>query len=81
MNNETVILFDDFATQPRNGEILLDNFFEFYEHDKAVAIVAVKYCGAWLIDNNGYLDWNIKIPPMKEKCILRRRNGWNGLNP
>jgi hypothetical protein len=29
----------------------------------------VKYKGAWLIVDNGYLNWATTVPPMKKSCI------------
>ena len=70
-NDKTIVLFDDFATDLRNGNIMGDNSFVLFEHDGSDIIVEVKYCGAWLIVDNGYLEWSVTIPPMKDTMYYK----------
>ena len=44
----------------------MQDFFELYTYNKSGEIVEVKYCGGWLIVDNGYLYWSVTITPMKE---------------
>ena len=70
-NDKTIVLFDDFATDLRNGNIMGDNSFVLFEHDGSDIIVEVKYCGAWLIVDNGYLEWSVTIPSMKDTMYYK----------
>ena len=80
-NDKTIVLFDEFATKLRNGEIMNDNFFELLKENPNGEVVAIKYCVAWIIVDNGYLDWSVTIPPMKETMFIRSPDGQNGWNP
>ena len=65
-NDKNIVLFNNFATDLRNGTIMNDNQFVLFEHNESDIIVEVKYCGAWIIVDNGYFDWSVTIPPMKD---------------
>ena len=41
-----------------------DNIFKLMEHDSDGNVQCAKYQGAWLVVNNGYLNWPTTIPPM-----------------
>jgi hypothetical protein len=64
-NDKTLILFDEFAHGMKEGRHLSEVEFELFEMDSAGNIVAVKYRGAWLMVDNGYLSWPTTIPPTK----------------
>ena len=64
-NDKTLVLFDDFMRGIHNGTVLDDVVFELYERDIDGATRAVKYKGAWLLVDNGYLSWATTIPPFK----------------
>ena len=64
-NDKTLVLFDEFVNSLNNGELDSEATFELYEYTPAGEIVRRKYRGAWLIVDNGYLDWSVTIPPMK----------------
>ena len=51
------------------GTALNDVVFELYDHvDNRGNIVKQKYSGAWIIVDNGYLNWVTTVPPMKASC-------------
>jgi hypothetical protein len=65
-NDKTLVLFDNFVVSLNEGRHLNDVVFELYERDcNAGGITKVKYNGAWLIVDNGYLNWPVTVPPMK----------------
>jgi Plant transposon protein len=48
---------------------LNDVEFELYDHvDNRGNVVKQKYSGAWVIVDNGYLNWATTVPPMKASC-------------
>ena len=65
-NNKTLQLYDSFLTSIQQGTKLDGVTFELVESDKDGNIVFVKYEGAWLIVDNGYLRWPTTVPPFKE---------------
>jgi hypothetical protein len=64
-NDKTVVLFDNFALALNKGTTLQDVTFELYDVDACGSVFKQKYAGAWLIVDNGYLNWSTTIPPMK----------------
>lgn len=52
-----------------------DNYFELSKNSNG-EVVAIKYCGAWLIVDTGYLDWSVTIPPMKD-TIFNKETQWS----
>ena len=66
-NDKTLQLFDEFVTSIHAGKILGDDVvFELLERNADGQIVTRRYKGAWLIVDNGYLNWSITIPPFKD---------------
>ena len=55
-----------------------DTYFDLYTYNESVEIVEMKYCGGWLIVDNGCLDWSTTITPMKETMYDKdtRRSEW-----
>ena len=53
-----------------NGKIMDDNAVELLQKDNNGLITKVKYRGAWLLVDNGYLNWGITIPPMKQTMYI-----------
>ena len=64
-NDKTLIRYDDFATALNDGTIMSDNIFELQQFSSDNAVETVKYRGAWLLVDNGYLGWSCTIPPFK----------------
>jgi hypothetical protein len=75
-NDKTIVLFDKFARQLKNGSIMQDHIFELYERTSDGSIIAVKYRGGWLLVDNGYLNWGTTIPPMKS-TIYTSETRWS----
>jgi hypothetical protein len=67
-NDKTLVLFDHFAVSLNEGRMLQDCAFELYERNSIGEVVKAKYRGAWLIVDNGYLNWSTTIPPIKRTC-------------
>ena len=67
-NDKTLQLYDSFVTGIQQGTKLDDVTFELVEADKDGNIVFVKYEGAWLIVDNGYLRWPTTVPTFKESA-------------
>lgn len=75
-NDKTVVLFDDFITNLKNGK-LDDHEFYLLEKDKTSGeVVKIRYKGAWVLVDNGYLDWSVTIPPYK-LCSRTSRIRWS----
>ena len=70
-NDKTVVLYDELARGLRNGSILEDNTFELLQKENDGLVKKVKYRGAWLLVDNGYLNWGNTIPPMKHTLYIR----------
>ena len=64
-NDKTLILFDDFMQDLRNGHALQDVQFELYDYDRQGNTIKVKYQGVWVLVDNGYMSWPTTVPPMK----------------
>ena len=64
-NDKTVQLFNEFIMCLKDGDTLADIPFELYERDSNGGIVVIKYKGAWILVDNGYLKWSVTIPPIK----------------
>lgn len=66
-NDKTLVKFDSFATGLKEGKnCLKDLEFELYEYNAMdESVTTKKYMGAWLMVDNGYLNWAVTIPPMK----------------
>eukprot|EP00979_Chaetoceros_neogracilis_P013687 scaffold4001_cov141-Chaetoceros_neogracile.AAC.1 len=75
-NDKTVVLFDEFIMGLHNGEILADNSFELFERDSSGRILVIKYKGAWILVDNGYLRWSVTIPPFKH-CSAKKMIRWS----
>jgi hypothetical protein len=64
-NDKTLVLFDDFVKGIHDGTILQDVEFELLERGINGEVLTVKYRGAWLMVDNGYLQWSTTVPPIK----------------
>ena len=69
-NDKTIVLYDSLAKGLKNGTIMQDNIFELFERSDTNEIVTKKYRGAWLVVDNGYLNWGVTIPPMKNTMFI-----------
>ena len=66
-NDKTLVKYDRLATTLRYGKSPeLDNFrFKLAEKGADGTVHEVEYRGAWLIVDNGYLNWSCTIAPFK----------------
>ena len=64
-NDQTLVLFNLFARGIFEGKVLQDVKFELKERGTGDNIISVKYRGAWLLVDNGYLRWSTTVPPTK----------------
>ena len=46
--------------------------FKLYKRTYNGNLISVKYCGAWLLVDNGYLNWGVTIPPMKNTIYVTK---------
>lgn len=67
-NDKTVVLFDTMLHGLKRGKVLADATFELLERNKNGEIVPVKYRGAYVIVDNGYLAWSTTVPPFKRSA-------------
>ena len=68
-NDKTLQLYDEFACGLYYGDILEDNEFTLIERDPngptGTETRRRTYKGAWLLADNGYINWPTVIPPSK----------------
>ena len=74
-NDKTVVMYNEFITDIKNGNILEDYEFELLERRDGV-VVPVKYKGVWIVVDNGYHSWSITVPPISNSC-LRNEIRWS----
>ena len=74
----TLMRFDDYMCGIQDGTLLQDVEFELFEKDHFGNTIKVKYQGAWLVVDNGYLKWSTAIPPLKVSDDMReiRWSNW-----
>jgi Plant transposon protein len=65
-NDKSLIRYDRFANQIKDGRILDDCVFQLKYRKASGAIGMRKFCGVWALVDNGYLDWSVTIPPKKD---------------
>jgi hypothetical protein len=71
-NDKRLVLFDDFVCGLKYRTVLSDVEFQLFERDLSGKTILVKYRGSWLIVDNGYLDWSVTVPPMKDPKDISR---------
>jgi len=64
-NDKTLVLFDQFVSGVYKGTIYSDIEYDLYEKNVDGEIQKMQYKGAWIIVDNGYLNWPTMIPPYK----------------
>lgn len=66
-NDKSLVRFDQLAVGLHEGTHPLCNLkFWLYEYNEAGNVVKEWYRGGWLLTDNGYLNWGVTIPPLKE---------------
>jgi hypothetical protein len=66
-NDKTLVMYDEFITDIKSGNILDDCEFELLERRDGV-VFPVKYKGVWIVVDNGYHNWSITVPPISNSC-------------
>lgn len=64
-NDKTLVKFDRFVMNLKNGAVLQDFTFQLYDRDGDGNIIRKSYRGPWLLVDNGYHQWSVTIPPFK----------------
>jgi hypothetical protein len=62
-NNQLMVSLDNFVSGICDGNILDDGTFELVAHDKDGKVKKWCFIGAYLIVDNGYLNWSCTVPP------------------
>ena len=77
-NDKTIVLMDELATRLKKGKIVTDNVFELFDYNDNdnVIIFSIKYREAWLLVENGYLNWSTTIPPLKQ-TMMHKETRWS----
>ncbi|KAI2504248.1 Plant transposon protein [Fragilaria crotonensis] len=77
-NDKTLAIFDPFMQGLHEGKILDDLEFDLYEYNDSGDIVMQRYCGGWLLVDNGYLARPTTVPPIKTTTSRKeiRFSGW-----
>ena len=65
-NDKTLVLFDDFVNKVKNGFYDNRHQFTLLDFDVNGKVIEVKYKGCCLIVDNGYLNWSVTVPPLKD---------------
>jgi hypothetical protein len=65
-NDKTIVLYDDLCNRVKSHEIGNDVEFELFYYDvNTQQVCKQKYCGVWLLVDNGYPSYSCAIPPFK----------------
>ena len=77
-NEKIIVLMDELATRLKKGKIVTDNVFELFDYNDNdnVIIFSIKYREAWLLVENGYLNWSTTIPPLKQ-TMMHKETRWS----
>jgi Plant transposon protein len=70
-NDKTLVLFDEFIMQIKNGDILSANEFYLLELDDKGEAVKKGYNGCWVLCDNGYQNWPVLMAPMKNSIFYK----------
>lgn len=71
-NDKSLICYDDFVQSLKNGKYDNQHEVEMYDFNDDNEVIVKKYCGCYVIVDNGYLRWSMTIPPIK-KTTLRTK--------
>lgn len=69
-NDQTMVTYDTFVSGLHDGTELSDVFFELFEYDNEGNGIVKEYSGAYVIVDNGYLDWFVTVPPFSRSNSL-----------
>jgi hypothetical protein len=71
-NDKTTVKFDPFLERLQNGEY--DDMLQFELLNKESSSGIKGFKGAYVIVDNGYLDWSTTVPPIKNSYV------WDEIN-
>ena len=60
-----MVRLDSFFAGIRDGRVLDNVSFELLALDKKGSIKKLRFSGAYVIVDNGYLDWSCTVPPFR----------------
>jgi hypothetical protein len=63
-------MYDTFVSGLHDGTELSDVFFELFECDNEGNVIVKEYLVAYVIVDNGYLDWLVTVPPFSRPNSL-----------
>jgi hypothetical protein len=66
-NDKTIVKFDPFLERLQNGEY--DDMLQFELLNNESSSGNEGFKGAYVIVDNGYLDWSTTVPPIKNSCV------------
>ena len=62
-NDQSMVRLDTFVSGIRDGSVLSDCDFELLARGKDGEVKSLRFLGAYLIVDNGYLNWSCTVPP------------------
>ena len=62
-NDQSMVRMDKFLSGIHDGSVLDDCDFQLLAHSKDGEVKLLCFCGAYLIVDNGYLNWSCTVPP------------------
>jgi hypothetical protein len=62
-NDQSTVRLDTFVSGIRDGTVLDDINFKLLSRDKDGKVKTLHFSGAYLIMDNGYLNWSCTVPP------------------
>ena len=65
-NDQSMVRLDTFVSGIRDGSVLNDCDFELLARGKDGELKSLHFCGAYLIVDNGYLNWSCTVLPIEE---------------
>ena len=65
-NDKILVLFDDLINQLHDGKFDDVHKFTLMAFNREGEIIEFKYKGFYVIVDNGYLNWSVTVPPLKE---------------
>ena len=69
-NDQTMVQLDSFISGICDGRVLDDVSFELITHDMKGCLIKLRFSGAYVIVDNGCLDWSCTIPPFGVSNII-----------
>ena len=68
-NDKTLVLFDYFVNRLHDGKCDDLHQFTLMDFGPNGEIIHTKYKGCYVIVDNGYLNWSVTVPPLKQTSV------------